>query len=73
MADASPLASVQGFCRALLDNPLLSVAAFDNAPAWSELKDDFAVAVIALSVAGIIYWGQAEYIGGPGGVIMNCH
>jgi len=24
-------------------------------------------------VAGIIYWGQAEYIGGPGGVIMNCH
>jgi hypothetical protein len=40
-----------------LDYPLLSVAAFDYAPAWGELEDDFAVAIIALSVAGIIYWG----------------
>jgi hypothetical protein len=57
---------MQGFCGALLDDPLLSVAAFYNAPAWSELKDDFAVAAIALHVGGIIYWGQAEYIVGPG-------
>ena len=53
----SPLASVQGFCRALLDDPLLSVAAFNDAPAWSKLEDDFAVAVIGLAVADIIYWG----------------
>ena len=57
IAHASPLASVQGFCRALLDDPLLGVAAFNYAPAWSELEDDFAVAVIALSMADIIYWG----------------
>jgi len=41
----------------VLDDPLLSVAAFNYAPAWSELEDDLGVAVIALSVAGIIYWG----------------
>jgi hypothetical protein len=52
---------------------LIGVTAFNYAPAWSELQDDFAVAVIALSVAAIIYWGYAVYIGGPGGVIMNCH
>jgi len=48
---------MQGFCRALLDDPLLSVVAFNYAPAWSELEDDFAVAGIGLSVAGIIYRG----------------
>jgi len=64
---------MQGFCRSVLDDPLLSVAAFNDAPTWSKLEDDFAVTVIGLAVAGIIYWGQAEYIGGPGGVIMNCH
>jgi hypothetical protein len=41
----------------VLDDPLLSVAAFDNAPARSELEDDLGVAIIGLSVAGIIYWG----------------
>ena len=40
-----------------MDDPLLCVSAFDNAPARSELKDDFVVAVCALSMAGIIYWG----------------
>jgi hypothetical protein len=44
-------------CGTLLDYPLLSIAALYDAPAWSELKDDFAVAVIALHVGGIIYWG----------------
>ena len=40
-----------------MDDPLLCVSAFDNAPARSELEDDFAVAVIGLAVACIIYWG----------------
>jgi len=48
---------MQGFCGALLDYPLLCVAAFYNAPAWIELEDDFAVSIIALHVGGIIYWG----------------
>jgi hypothetical protein len=50
----------------VLDDPLLSVAAFNDAPTWSKLEDDFAVTVIGLAVAGIIYWGQAEYTGAPG-------
>jgi hypothetical protein len=58
---------MQEFCRAVLDDPLLSVAASYNTPAWGELEDDFAVSIIALHVAGIIYWGQAEYTVGPGG------
>jgi len=41
----------------VLDDPLLSVAAFDNAPAWGKLEDDVGVAIIGLAVAGIIYWG----------------
>ena len=40
-----------------MDDPLLGVSSFNNAPAWSKLDDDCAVAVIALFVAGIIYWG----------------
>jgi hypothetical protein len=48
---------MQGFRRAVLDDPLLCVAALYNAPAWSELEDDFAVSIMALHVAGIIYWG----------------
>jgi len=58
---------MQGFCRAVLDYPLLSIAALYDAPAWGESDDDFAVAVLALHVGGVIYWGQAEYTVGPGG------
>jgi len=48
---------MQGFCRALLDDPLLSVVAFNYAPAWGKWEDDVGVAIIGLAVAGIIYWG----------------
>ena len=48
---------MQGFCGAVLDDPLLRIAAFYNAPTWGELDDDFAVSIIALHVGGIIYWG----------------
>jgi hypothetical protein len=41
---------MQGFCGALLDYPLLSVAAFNYAPAWSELEDDSVVLVVTLTV-----------------------
>jgi hypothetical protein len=43
----------------VLDDPLLSGAAVNDAPTWSKLEDDLAVTVIGLAVADIIYWGYA--------------
>jgi hypothetical protein len=34
----------------MLDNPLQSISAFNDAPAWGRLDDDFRVAVVTLSV-----------------------
>jgi hypothetical protein len=34
----------------MLYNPLQSVSAFNDAPAWGKLDDDFRVVVITLSV-----------------------
>jgi len=34
----------------MLDNPLQSVSAFNDAPAWGRLDDDFRVIFVALSV-----------------------
>jgi hypothetical protein len=59
---------MQGFCGALLDYPLLCVAAFNYAPAWGELEDDathIKPPVSGGGVGGLQYRPQANIVDCP--------